>query len=82
MGGPRSIVSPSARTIDEIDVEYHFRHTARLASGGERELGEQVSHLHSVVLDRTRPPDSGANGVIITQGGSVGGWSLYAHEGS
>jgi len=26
-------------------------------------------------------PDSGANGVIITQGGSVGGWSLYAHEG-
>jgi arylsulfatase A-like enzyme len=26
-------------------------------------------------------PESGANGVIITQGGSVGGWSLYAHEG-
>jgi len=26
-------------------------------------------------------PKSGANGVIITQGGSVGGWSLYAHEG-
>ncbi len=26
-------------------------------------------------------PDSGANGVIVTQGGSVGGWSLYAHEG-
>ena len=24
-------------------------------------------------------PESGANGVIITQGGSVGGWSLYAH---
>src|SRR4029078_9772820 len=27
-------------------------------------------------------PESGANGVIITQGGSVGGWSLYAHEGT
>jgi arylsulfatase len=26
-------------------------------------------------------PESGASGVIITQGGSVGGWSLYAHEG-
>ncbi|WP_319452345.1 MULTISPECIES: arylsulfatase [unclassified Mycobacterium] len=26
-------------------------------------------------------PESGANGVIVTQGGSVGGWSLYAHEG-
>ena len=24
-------------------------------------------------------PESGADGVIITQGGSVGGWSLYAH---
>ena len=26
-------------------------------------------------------PESGANGVIVTQGGSVGGWTLYAHEG-
>ena len=26
-------------------------------------------------------PESGANGVIVTQGGSAGGWSLYAHEG-
>ena len=26
-------------------------------------------------------PKSGAKGVIVTQGGSVGGWSLYAHEG-
>jgi hypothetical protein len=26
-------------------------------------------------------PESGATGVIITQGGSVGGWSLYAYEG-
>jgi arylsulfatase len=25
-------------------------------------------------------PKSGADGVIITQGGDVGGWSLYAHE--
>jgi arylsulfatase len=26
-------------------------------------------------------PKSGATGVIVTQGGMVGGWSLYAHEG-
>jgi hypothetical protein len=26
-------------------------------------------------------PDDGAAGVIVTQGGLVGGWSLYAHEG-
>ena len=26
-------------------------------------------------------PESGASGVIVTQGGMVGGWSLYAHEG-
>jgi arylsulfatase A-like enzyme len=26
-------------------------------------------------------PETGARGVIITQGGSVGGWSRYAHEG-
>ena len=26
-------------------------------------------------------PESGATGVIITQGGLVGGWSLYVHEG-
>lgn len=26
-------------------------------------------------------PDSGAKGVIVAQGGSMAGWSLYAHEG-
>ena len=36
---------------------------------------------HSVTADIV-VPDDGAAGVIVTQGGSVGGWSLYAHEGS
>jgi arylsulfatase len=27
-------------------------------------------------------PDAGAAGVIVTQGGQVGGWSLYVHEGT
>ena len=35
---------------------------------------------HSVTANIT-VPDSGAHGVIVTQGGSVGGWALYAHEG-
>ena len=35
---------------------------------------------HSVTANIT-VPESGASGVIVTQGGSVGGWSLYAHEG-
>ena len=26
-------------------------------------------------------PDGGAAGVLVTQGGQVGGWSLYVHEG-
>ena len=35
---------------------------------------------HSVTANIT-VPESGAAGVIVTQGGGVGGWSLYAHEG-
>jgi hypothetical protein len=35
---------------------------------------------HSVTAELTVPKD-GAKGVIITQGGSVGGWTLYAKDG-
>ena len=35
---------------------------------------------HSVTASIT-VKGGGANGVIITHGGSVGGWTLYAHEG-
>ncbi|MDT5204169.1 MAG: hypothetical protein QOD34_805 [Mycobacterium sp.] len=35
---------------------------------------------YSVTADIT-VPEFGANGAIITQGGIVGGWSLYAYEG-
>lgn len=40
---------------DEIDLEYHFRHSALPAPGGERELGTLVSRLQSHRLDRRRP---------------------------
>jgi arylsulfatase len=35
---------------------------------------------HTVTANIT-VPESGAAGVIITQGGSVGGWTLYAYDG-
>jgi hypothetical protein len=35
---------------------------------------------HTVTADIT-VPESGAAGVIVNQGGGVGGWSLYAHDG-
>ena len=35
---------------------------------------------HSVTAKIT-VPDAGAAGVIVSQGGGVGGWCLYAHEG-
>jgi arylsulfatase len=36
---------------------------------------------HSVTTELNLPDSGGAEGVIITQGGSVGGWSLYAKGG-
>jgi arylsulfatase A-like enzyme len=35
---------------------------------------------HSVTAD-IEVPESGAKGVIVAQGGNMGGWSLYAHQG-
>jgi hypothetical protein len=35
---------------------------------------------HSVTAE-LEVPAAGAKGVIVAQGGSMGGWSLYAHEG-
>ena len=38
-----------------IDLDYHIRHSALPAPGGERELGELISRLHSHPLDERRP---------------------------
>ena len=54
-GGPLARVSPSLRPTTQVDLEYHVRHTALPAPGGERELGDLISHLHGVLLDRSRP---------------------------
>ena len=39
----------------DIDLEYHFRHSALPQPGGERELGVLVSRLHTHKMDRHRP---------------------------
>lgn len=39
----------------KIDLDYHLRHSALPAPGGERELGVLISRLHSHPLDFTRP---------------------------
>ena len=40
---------------EQIDLDYHLRHSALPAPGGERELGVLVSRLQSHRLDRRRP---------------------------
>jgi arylsulfatase A-like enzyme len=57
----------------------------QLLFGGMQRLQENVfinvkDKSHSVTAE-IEVPDDGAQGVIIAQGGSTGGWSLYAHEG-
>ena len=52
---------------------------------GMRRIQENVvintkNKSHSVTAD-LEVPSSGARGVIVAQGGSMGGWTLYVHEG-
>lgn len=54
-GGPLARITPALEPADDVDLEYHIRHTAIPAPGGERELGELISHLHTMKLDRSRP---------------------------
>jgi diacylglycerol O-acyltransferase len=42
--------------LDELDLEYHVRHSALPRPGGERELGQLVARLHSQPMDMGRPP--------------------------
>jgi diacylglycerol O-acyltransferase len=50
-----SRMAPAMVEDRNVDLDYHVRHSALPAPGGERELGELVSHLHSQTLDRSRP---------------------------
>ncbi|MGH8443065.1 MAG: WS/DGAT/MGAT family O-acyltransferase, partial [Nevskiaceae bacterium] len=48
-------VLPVWQLEDDIDMDFHVRHSALPKPGGERELGILVSRLHSRQLDFTRP---------------------------
>src|SRR6185436_16136230 len=59
--------------------------STQLLFSGMRRLGENTAiniknKSHSVTAE-IEVPDTGAKGVIIAQGGHMGGWSLYFHEG-
>jgi diacylglycerol O-acyltransferase / wax synthase len=58
---------------DEIDLDYHLRHSAVPPPGGERELGVLVSRLHTQQLDRRYPLWE----CHVIEGVEAGKWSLY-----
>lgn len=49
------VSAPEWETTDDIDIDYHLRHSALPQPGTERELAVLVSRLHSIPLDRSRP---------------------------
>ena len=60
--------------------------TRQLLFGGMGRLSENSviiikNKSHAVTAELTVSADTPAQGVIIAQGGNIGGWVLYAHEG-
>lgn len=55
---PNFQLNPLHAWVEEasIDLDYHVRHSALPAPGGERELGKLVSRLHANPVDFQRPP--------------------------
>ncbi len=62
-----------------------IRGNRQVLVGGMKGLTEHsvlnVKNKSHTVTAEVIVPESGARGVIIAQGGSFGGWSLYAYEG-
>lgn len=49
------VLMPAWVEDDNIDLDYHLRHSALPKPGGERELGVLISRLHSHPMDFNRP---------------------------
>lgn len=52
--GPLKLLN-RRKMVDDVDIDYHFRHSALPAPGGQRELAMLISRLHTVPLDWRRP---------------------------
>jgi len=48
-------ISPVWETLNNVDIDQHFFRWGLPAPGGQKELGELVSHIHSQPLDFSRP---------------------------
>jgi arylsulfatase A-like enzyme len=61
------------------------RGNRQLLFGGMGRLSENsvvsIKNKSHAVTAEVAVPDSGAQGVIVAQGGSIGGWSLYMNDG-
>ncbi len=58
---------------EDIDLDYHFRHSALPSPGSQRELGVLVSRLHSAKMDRRYPLWE----CHIIEGIEDNQWSMY-----
>ena len=58
---------------EAVDLDFHLRHSALPAPGGERELGVLVSRLHSTPLNRRRPLWE----CHVIEGLASNRWALY-----
>jgi arylsulfatase A-like enzyme len=63
-----------------------IRGSSQLLFGGMGRLSESSvlnikNKSHSITAELVVPDNGGAEGVIVAQGGSIGGWSLYAKDG-
>ncbi len=50
-----SRVAPALEEVEDVDLDYHLRHSALPHPGSERQLGELIARLHSQRLVRSRP---------------------------
>lgn len=50
-----SLLSPALVPDENLDMDYHVRHTVLPGPGSDEQLTEMVSRLHANLLDRERP---------------------------